>query len=66
MVIRPKTDQNTVKGLSGLKLKVIVELSTIENPYTDSFYSPTNKIFEFLMNMFLSYLSDCGGRQLVI
>ena len=35
-----KTDQNIVKRLSGPKTKVIIELSTIENPSTDFFYSP--------------------------
>ena len=63
-MIRPKTDQNTVKGLSGLKIKIIVELGIIENHMKTVF--TYHKIFEFLMSMFLSYLSDCGGRQLVI
>ena len=48
VMIRPKTDQSTVKGLSGFKIEVTVELGTI---------------IEFLMSMVLNYLSDCGGRR---
>ena len=62
VMIRPKTDQNTVKGLSGLKIKVIVELSTIENHMQTVF--TYHKIFEFLMSMFLSYLPDWGEDNL--
>ena len=36
----PKTDQNTAKGLSGLRVKAIVEPITIWNTYTDCFYWP--------------------------
>ena len=35
-----KNRPNTVDGMCGLKIKSIVELSTIENPDTDCFYSP--------------------------
>ena len=56
---RKITDQNTVKGLSGLKMKAIVEYSTIENLCV-RLYLLTYYIFEFLLNILLIYLSDWG------
>ena len=54
---RPKTDQNTVKGLCGFKIKAIVELSTLE-PQT--VFSHLLDFLTFNEYVFGGYLSDWG------